>query len=169
MDVHGRRLEDLSKHSSRSLEDVLSQSEAASAVSTLNRAVYMTAPGATGQSFGKQPRFAEASASTRFPGQDAWYDSGSASGLGTVTRSMEETSRLYASPFTKGVPARPKLTASGSAGTLGPGSYSISDDVACGGIVRMRETFRPTASFHDTVGGKFGSTVAGGDYGFGSW
>ena len=58
----------------------------------------------------------------------------------------------YASAFQPGLPARPPLK---TPTQLGPGSYSLNADTACGGIIRMRETFRPSSMFAERYGGKF--------------
>jgi hypothetical protein len=149
VNLHGRLLQDNSKDAT-DVELVSTSSEA------LNRSVYGVAPGSPGSTFSRSKRFDSNSDKQQDPGHSKWYDSGDASGIGTVSRSLRQTPRLYASPFHPGLPARPAMKSSGSTGSLGPGSYRWDRrDVACGGILRAQENFRPSANMHPRVGGKF--------------
>lgn len=149
VNLHGRLLQDNSKDAT-DVELVSTSSEA------LNRSVYGVAPGSPGSTFSRSKRFDSNSDKQQDLGHSKWYDSGDASGIGTVSRSLRQTPRLYASPFHPGLPARPAMKSSGSTGSLGPGSYRWDRrDVACGGILRAQENFRPSANMHPRVGGKF--------------
>lgn len=145
-DVHSRRLEENAK-------DVVLDTPNSD---RLNRSVFPTAPGSRSLPLGRTTRFG-GSHEKMFRGQEMFYDSGSKSGVGTLSRSLKQTSRHYASSFTLGVPARKPLATASSAGTLGPGQYTIRDEVHAGGITRARESWnRPTSNFAPRVGGKFG-------------
>lgn len=147
VDLHGRVLQENSK-------DATEPEDAQSVLSF--RSVFGMAPGAPGKSFSRSLREIDRPQKARDPGHEKFYDCGSVRGSGTVTRSLQQTSRLYASPFSKGLPARPPVRASGSTpALLGPGAYYVPEDAQCGGIIRMRENFRPSSNMHPKVGGKF--------------
>lgn len=146
VDLHGRQLQENSK-----------QVEEADASSVLSfRSVFGTAPGAPGKTFSRAPREIDRPSRTLDRGREQFYDSGDSCGVGTLSRNLSTTSRLYASSFRPGLAARPSLKSSSSTpAMLGPGTYHLSEDAACGGITRARERFRPSAMMAPRVGGKW--------------
>ena len=76
----------------------------------------------------------------------------------TLEKTVKTSARRYAPQFISEQAARPPPGGGRHTGTpeeVGPGTYTVHDDVQCGGIKVFREQWRPSSMFAGRVGGKF--------------
>ena len=143
--------------------------ELTSSAGNLNRMIYSTAPGASGSRWTEAAReppywhIKQRAYCITANGEPRHRDEGLdhigiALDQNTIAKDVRSSPRKYAAQFDSQSPSRPPPGGGRHEGTpegLGPGSYTVHEDVQCGGIKVFREQWRPSSMFAGRVGGKY--------------